>query len=93
MRRVKLLVNIGRHEAGWGVEVEDSVAALWVQQGKAVYGPANQALKKGSLENYNNCQPLSPKEIAAKRAALKSAISPSTAIKKPEANEEEKAEE
>lgn len=69
MRRIKLLCDIGRFKAGWGIEVEDAVAAMYVQQGKAVYGPADMPLKKGNLENYNNCIPLTPKEIAAKQAA------------------------
>lgn len=71
MRRITLLKAISpRHRAGYGIEVEDAIAAMWVQQGKAVYGPPDQPLKKGNLELYNNCTPISLAE-AAKKAANK----------------------
>lgn len=71
MKRITLLKNVSpRHKAGYGIEVEDAIAAMWVQQGKAMYGAADQPLKKGNLELYNNCTPISPAE-AAKKMALK----------------------
>lgn len=68
MKRVILLKDVGRHKAGWGVEVEDAVATMWVKDGKAAFGPDDLPLKKGNLENYDNCNALTPAEIAAKRA-------------------------
>lgn len=63
MKRITLLVNIShRHKAGYGIEVEDAIAAMWVQQGKAMYGGPEQPLKKGNLQLYNNCTPITPAE-------------------------------
>ena len=76
MKRITLLKSISlKHKAGYGIEVEDSIAAMWVQQGKAVYGAADQPLKKGNLELYNNCTPISPAE-AAKKMALAPPVLP-----------------
>lgn len=71
MKRVKLLVNMGKFKAGWGIEVSDGVALAWAKEGRAIIGAPDQPLKKGNLEFYNNCQPLTPAEIAAKTAATK----------------------
>lgn len=76
MKRVVLLTNIGRSKAGWGIEVEDAVADMWVATGKAKHGPPDLPLKQGQLENYNNCNPLTPAEIAAKAAQTKKATPP-----------------
>ena len=76
MKRITLLKAISpKHKAGFGIEVEDAIAAMWVQQGKAMYGAADQPLKKGNLELYNNCTPISPAE-AAKKMALKPPVLP-----------------
>lgn len=79
MRKVLLLrtINAGtpsEKPAGWCVECSDETAARLVSQGDAQYQPADAPLKKGNLEFYNNCTPLSPGKIAAmlKNAAPKS---------------------
>jgi len=73
MRKIKLLcdINGGLQKAGWGVELSDETAAQLVNAGKATYLPAGAALKKGNLELYNGCTPLSPGKIAAMKAAIK----------------------
>lgn len=86
MKRIQLLVNFGKYKAGWGIQVEDGLATALVSQGKAIFGASDLPLKKGNLQNYNNCQPLNPSEIAALSA-------PKAAVKPPQsAPVEEKAE-
>lgn len=75
MKRITLLQNIDDFKAGWGIEVEDAIAAMWVQQGKAKYGGPEQALKKGNLEMYNNCTPISLAELTAKKPVKPPAVS------------------
>ncbi len=67
MRKVKLLADLpgGLQKKGWGVELSDEAAAILVASGKATYLPADGPLKKGDLEFYNNCTPLSPEKLAA----------------------------
>lgn len=67
MKKVKLLCDIkgGLQKAGWGVELSDEAAAILVAKGQAEYMDAGAPLKKGNLELYNGCTPLSPGKIAA----------------------------
>jgi hypothetical protein len=70
MRKIQLLrdLNAGtlsEKKAGWCVECSDETAARLVEYGDAKYMPADAPLKKGNLQFYNNCTPLSPEKIAA----------------------------
>jgi hypothetical protein len=80
MRKVKLLcdINGGLQKAGWGVELSDETAAQLVSAGKATYLPEGAALKKGNLDLYNGCTPLSPGKIAANQAAIRAKIDEQT---------------
>lgn len=69
-KRVILCIQIGRRKAGYGIEVDDYTASLWVSKGWAKMGDENTPLKKGSLENYDGCTPVTPGQ-AAKIAANK----------------------
>lgn len=70
-KRVILLVNIGpRKKAGSGIEVDDYTAKVWAAKGWAKIGDENTPLKKGQLEQYDGCTPVTPGE-AAKIAANK----------------------
>lgn len=64
-KRVILLVNIGpRKKAGSGIEVDDYTAKVWAAKGWCKIGDQNTPLKKGSLENYDGCTPVTPGEAA-----------------------------
>lgn len=68
--RVILLKKVGRRKPGYGIEVDDFTAKLWASQGIAQIGNSATPLKKGNLQNYEGCTPVSP-GVAAKIAEAK----------------------
>lgn len=76
MRKILLLrdINTGtlsEKKAGWCVECSDETADRLVSQGDAKHMPADAPLKKGNLQFYNNCTPLSPEKIASIKQNIK----------------------
>jgi hypothetical protein len=68
MKKIQLLRDLDTKKAGWCVECSDETATRLVSQGDAKFMPADAPLKKGNLEFYNNCMPLTPAKIAANAA-------------------------
>lgn len=68
MKRVTILYDFENFKAGWGVAVEDGTAAMWQAQGKAIIGPDDLPLKKGNLNLYNGCTPLTAAEVESKKS-------------------------
>jgi len=71
MKRVTILYDFENFKAGSGVAVDDGTAAIWQAQGKAIIGPDDLPLKKGNLNLYNGCTPLTAAEVAAENKKVK----------------------
>lgn len=63
-KRVILCIPMGRRKAGSGIEVDDHTAALWASKGWAKLGDENTPLKKGNLDAYQGCTPVTAGEKA-----------------------------